>query len=139
MRPGCLRRLPMPRIALLFGAMVAVFGLAACGGGGGSAQPTSAPASGGPTVAPVASPARPALASPSASPAAVSASPSPSLAPGEQAYEVQSGDTLLSISEQFYGDATQWQTIYNANKDVIGPNPDQLKVGERLRIPPKPS
>jgi nucleoid-associated protein YgaU len=138
MRPGCLRRLPMPRIALLFGAMVAVFGLAACGGGGSSAQPTSAPASGGST-APVASPARPALASPSASPAAVSASPSPSLAPGEQAYEVQPGDTLLSISEQFYGDATQWQTIYNANKDVIGPNPDQLKVGEKLRIPPKPS
>ncbi|MBV9357074.1 MAG: LysM peptidoglycan-binding domain-containing protein [Chloroflexi bacterium] len=128
----------MPRIALLFGAMVAVLGLAACGGGGGSAQPTSAPASGGSTAAPVASPARPALASPSASPAA-SASPSPSLAPGEQAYEVQPGDTLLSISEQFYGDATQWQTIYNANKDVIGPNPDQLKVGERLRIPPKPA
>jgi nucleoid-associated protein YgaU len=57
----------------------------------------------------------------------------------EQTYEIQSGDTLLSIAEQFYGDATQWRTIYDANRDVIGNNPDALKVGTSLKIPPKPT
>ena len=40
---------------------------------------------------------------------------------------MQSGDTLLTIAEQFYGDATQWRKIYDANKDVIGADPDKLK------------
>jgi nucleoid-associated protein YgaU len=54
-------------------------------------------------------------------------------------YEVQSGDTLLSIAEQYYGDGTQWRRIYDANKDVIGSDPDKLKVGMKLKIPPKQS
>jgi nucleoid-associated protein YgaU len=133
MRPG--RPFPplSPRVAPLLGAVVALCLAAACGGGG-SGQPTSGAAA--PTSAVVASPQRPALASPGASPGA-SPSASPSSVAGEQIYEVQSGDTLLSISEQFYGDATQWQRIYDANKDVIGPNPDTLRIGMRLRIPPK--
>ncbi|HET9919996.1 MAG TPA: LysM peptidoglycan-binding domain-containing protein [Ktedonobacteraceae bacterium] len=50
-------------------------------------------------------------------------------------YTVQSGDTLSSIAQQAYGDANQWQRIYNANQQVIGNNPNLLQVGEVLFIP----
>jgi nucleoid-associated protein YgaU len=50
---------------------------------------------------------------------------------------VESGDTLLAIAQQFYGDATLWQRIFDANKDIIT-NADSLQVGQKLRIPPKP-
>jgi len=50
---------------------------------------------------------------------------------------VQSGDTLLTIADQKYGDGAQWRRIYDANKDVIGSDPDKLKIGMQLKIPPK--
>jgi nucleoid-associated protein YgaU len=56
-----------------------------------------------------------------------------------ESYEVQSGDTLATIAQQFYGDPTQWQRIYDANKDAIGSDPDKLKLGTKLTIPPKQS
>jgi len=110
------------------------------GCGGTAAQPT--PTTAAPTAAaaaPAPSAVRPPLASPSpalalptpAAPAAVS-SPEP-----EQTYEVQSGNTLLSIAEHFYGDVTKWRRIYDANKDVIGSDPDKLKLEMKLKIPPK--
>jgi nucleoid-associated protein YgaU len=79
------------------------------------------------------------------SPVVPSASPPPATTSAsggggnEQTYEIQSGDTLLSIAEQFYGDNSQWRKIYDANRDVIGSNPDALKVGTTLKIPPKDS
>jgi nucleoid-associated protein YgaU len=81
-------------------------------------------------------------ASPVAVPATTS-SPSPLASPGvtppgqpEQTYVVQPGDTMRSIAQQVYGDASLWPRIYDANRDVIGPDPDALQVGMRLRIPP---
>jgi nucleoid-associated protein YgaU len=127
--------------ALLVGLSIACGG----GGGGGGSQPTVvAPV---PSASPVASPQRPALASPvtASSPVVPSASPPPATTSAsggggnEQTYEIQSGDTLLSIAEQFYGDNSQWRKIYDANRDVIGSNPDALKVGTTLKIPPKDS
>ena len=113
---------------------------AACGAGTAQAPtPTSVPsASVAPAVAP--SPPRPALASPVASPSAATAAVSPTSTTEPVAgdtYEVQSGDTLLTIAEQKYGDGTQWRRIYDANKDVIGSDPDKLKIGMQLKIPPK--
>jgi nucleoid-associated protein YgaU len=78
----------------------------------------------------------------SAAPAA-SVVPSPSApiaVPSEVAatsteYVVQPGDTLRSIAEDQYGDASQWPRIYDANRDVIGPNPDALVAGTKLVIP----
>src|SRR5947209_6591088 len=66
-------------------------------------------------------------------PTLASASPTPG-----SNYTVQQGDTLSSIAQRAYGDANQWQTIYNypANKQVIGPNPNVLRPGEVLFIPP---
>ena len=54
--------------------------------------------------------------------------------PAEQAYTVQAGDTLSKISKQFYGDAKNYMTIFNANKDTLA-DPDKIKPGQVLRIP----
>ena len=51
-------------------------------------------------------------------------------------YTVQPGDTLSGIAQQAYGDGNQWQIIYNANTQVIGNNPNLIRPGEVLYIPP---
>ena len=107
------------------------------GCGGGAAPPTSGPTSTA-SVAPVASPQRPQLASPVAS-AAPTTPATPTSSAEMETYDVQPGDTLLSIAEQFYGDSTKWRRIYDANRDVIGDDPDKLKVDTKLKIPPKES
>ena len=50
-------------------------------------------------------------------------------------YTVQPGDTLFSIAQQAYGDGNQWPVIYNANKQVIGSDPNVIRSGEVLFIP----
>jgi nucleoid-associated protein YgaU len=50
-------------------------------------------------------------------------------------YEVKSGDVLGTIAKQVYGSSKSWKKIYDANRDVIGDNPNTLKVGSKLRIP----
>ena|SRR5436190_13570535 len=119
------QRFRRPIVAFALCATVAV--CSGCFGGQPGAQET--PTGGAP---PVASP--PSLGSPSplASPGA-----SPSPARGEQAYTVEAGDTLATVAEKFYGDSTAWRKIYDANKSAIGDDPDKLKVGTQLRIPPK--
>lgn len=52
-------------------------------------------------------------------------------------YTVKGGDTLSKIAEKIYGDASLYVKIYDANKDMIGSDPDQIKVGMTLKIPPK--
>jgi len=54
--------------------------------------------------------------------------------PKEQAYTVQSGDTLSKISKQFYGDANRYMKIFDANKDQLK-DPNTIKPGQTLRIP----
>ena len=122
-----------------------VLGLGSACGGAGAAGPTPTPPAGASVggTTPAASPQRPALASPVASPSVAATGATPTAtntaeATGET-YEVQSGDTLLSIAQQVYGDGTQWRRIYDANKDAIGSDPDRLKIGMKLTIPPKQS
>ena len=50
-------------------------------------------------------------------------------------YTVASGDVLGTISQKVYGSASKWRKIYDANRDVIGADPNQLRVGMVLRIP----
>jgi nucleoid-associated protein YgaU len=50
-------------------------------------------------------------------------------------YTVKSGDNLSKIAKKHLGDANRWQEIYQANKAVIGDNPDLIKPGQQLRIP----
>jgi nucleoid-associated protein YgaU len=51
-----------------------------------------------------------------------------------QTYTVTAGDTLSKISKQFYGNANDYMRIFDANKDQLK-NPDQIKVGQQLKIP----
>ena len=61
-------------------------------------------------------------------------SPSPSVAPQQRVHTVVSGDTLTSIASKYYGDASKYTKIYEANKDTL-PDPNSLKVGQKLKIP----
>ncbi|WP_088889130.1 LysM peptidoglycan-binding domain-containing protein [Leptolyngbya ohadii] len=55
--------------------------------------------------------------------------------PNFRAYTVQPGDTLSSIAQRFYGDASRWNLIYETNLNIIGIDPNQLRVGLQLMIP----
>jgi nucleoid-associated protein YgaU len=47
----------------------------------------------------------------------------------------QPGDSLWSIAQRFYGDGNQWDAIYQANRGLIGDNPDNIQDGWNLTIP----
>ncbi len=53
---------------------------------------------------------------------------------GGQSYTVQAGDTLSKISQQFYGKASEYNKIYEANKDKMD-SPDHIRTGMNLVIP----
>ena len=50
-------------------------------------------------------------------------------------YTVQTGDCLWNIAKQFYGNGAMYMTIYNANKGIIGDDPNLIKPGQVLYIP----
>ncbi len=54
-------------------------------------------------------------------------------APGT--YTVAPGDTLSLIASRKLGRAALWEDIYKLNRDVIGPDPANLKVGMKLKLP----
>jgi nucleoid-associated protein YgaU len=47
---------------------------------------------------------------------------------------VQPGDSLSKIAKQFYGDANQYNRIFEANRDKLS-NPDKIQAGQELLIP----
>ena len=49
--------------------------------------------------------------------------------------EDTSGATLVKLAEEYYGDGKLWKKIYDANRAVIGPNPDKIYPGQVLTIP----
>jgi nucleoid-associated protein YgaU len=48
---------------------------------------------------------------------------------------VAAGENLSAIAQKYYDDAGQYMKIYEANKDVIGDNPDLIQPGMELVIP----
>jgi nucleoid-associated protein YgaU len=60
--------------------------------------------------------------------------PAPAPAPPPRTYTVVSGDSLSKIAKQFYGKASLWPRIFEANKDQIK-NPDLIHPGQVLVIP----
>lgn len=56
-------------------------------------------------------------------------------APSGGSYTVVKGDCLWNIAKRFYGNGSSWQKIYNANKSVVGGNPNLIYPGQVLTIP----
>ena len=59
-------------------------------------------------------------------------SPAPAAA---QTYTVVKGDCLWNIAKKFYGNGSKYTVIYNANKGVIGGNPNLIYPGQTFTIP----
>lgn len=53
----------------------------------------------------------------------------------EDIYIVQKGDCLWHIAASKLGDGTRWVELYDANKDVIGDDPNIILIGMELHIP----
>lgn len=60
------------------------------------------------------------------------ASPAPAAA---QTYTVVKGDCLWTIAKRFYGNGSRYTVIYDANRSVIGGNPNLIHPGQVLTIP----
>lgn len=52
-----------------------------------------------------------------------------------QTYTVVKGDCLWNIAKKYYGSGSKYTVIYNANKSVIGGNPNLIYPGQVLTIP----
>ena len=50
-------------------------------------------------------------------------------------YLVREGENLRHIALRLYGDSDRWTEIYDANKDLIGEDPNNLWVGLSLTVP----
>ena len=66
--------------------------------------------------------------------------PPPSEAPAAaeekvEYYEIKRGDSLSLIAKHYYGDPMQYPRIYEANRAVIGDDPDKIFPGQKIRIP----
>ncbi len=67
-------------------------------------------------------------------PEAPAAPPHPACGAGKTIYEVKPGDTLSALAQRFYGKASLYPKIFEANRDILS-NPDLIKVGQKLKIP----
>lgn len=56
-------------------------------------------------------------------------------------HTVVSGESLSLLSKKYYNSVAQdkWMLIYEANKAIIGDNPNLIRVGQVLKIPTLPS
>lgn len=51
--------------------------------------------------------------------------------------EVGPNDSLWSIAQREYNDGAKWKILFEANKDRLT-SPDDLRLGQKLRVPPLP-
>jgi nucleoid-associated protein YgaU len=66
--------------------------------------------------------------------AVAAATPLPVPSTQDRVHVVESGDTLTAIAKRYYGDASKWQKVLDANKDVLKGS-DSLQLGQKLKIP----
>lgn len=52
----------------------------------------------------------------------------------DEFYEIKSGDTLGAIAKQFYGKASLYTRLFDANRDIID-DPNKIYPGQKIRIP----
>ena len=60
--------------------------------------------------------------------------PSRPLSHAARSYTVVAGDSLSKIAKRFYGQASDWRRIYEANRDSIK-DPDLIYPGQTFTIP----
>ena len=65
---------------------------------------------------------------------ASSITPLPSRPDRPVEYTIKAGDTLSHLADRFYGTASKWSKIYEANRDAIK-NPDYIYIGQKITIP----
>jgi nucleoid-associated protein YgaU len=53
---------------------------------------------------------------------------------GARTYTVKSGDTLSKIAKAHYGDASTYNKIFDANRNILN-DPDKIQPGQVLSIP----
>jgi nucleoid-associated protein YgaU len=51
-----------------------------------------------------------------------------------QFHDVVKGDTLSAIAKRYYGDASKYPAIFEANRPMLS-HPDKIYPGQKLRIP----
>ena len=59
--------------------------------------------------------------------------PSPVSGP-KRTYTVRPGDSLSKIAKEFYGNASDYMRIFEANKDKLN-DPSKIQIGQELVIP----
>lgn len=96
-------------------------------------QPPAGTGAAAPRLAPPRPPAPPESATAGRPSAGTPASGAPG--PAAEEHVVQPGETLSAVAKLTLGKASAWRRLYEANRDRID-NPDRLKPGTRLRIPP---
>lgn len=55
---------------------------------------------------------------------------------GRRTHTVRAGDTLSALADRYYGDASAWRRLVDANPTVIN-DPADLRIGTTLVIPPE--
>ena len=60
--------------------------------------------------------------------------PPPEVVSKDAFYEIKSGDTLGKIAKQYYGKASQYMRIFEANREIIS-DPNKIYPGQKIRIP----
>ncbi len=53
-------------------------------------------------------------------------------------HRVAEGEDVFMLAELYYGDWTLWELIYEANREVIGDDPEALTPGTEIVIPDLP-
>ena len=57
----------------------------------------------------------------------------PPAPPRRRTYTVRKGDTLSAIAQRL--GLSSWHALYEANRDLIGPDPDLIRPGQVLVVP----
>ena len=52
----------------------------------------------------------------------------------EEYYVIQRGDTLSHIAKRYFGNASDWRRLFEANREVIE-DPDKIFPGQKIRVP----
>lgn len=60
--------------------------------------------------------------------------PAPEAVSKDEFYEIVSGDTLGAIAVRYYGKASAYTKIFEANRDIIS-DPNKIYPGQKIRIP----